>query len=357
MLKTSDLTRLLARLCPMFVLLDDAGRICRVGDTLQKLRPMQDMRGLFFLDLFELLRPHSVTTVSELLASADAKLRLRFRDQPRTALKGVVAPLPRGQGAVVNLSFGISILDAVRDYTLTSADFSGTDLAIELLYLVEAKSAAMEASLSLNQRLQGARLAAEEQAFTDMLTGLRNRRALEHSLGHLVASGTPFALMHLDLDFFKSVNDRLGHAAGDVVLQHAARIMCEETRGDDIVARAGGDEFVLIIRHLQDRARLEGIADRLIGRLQQPIPFEGELCRISASIGIALSSQFADLQPVEILRAADQALYAAKRAGRAKHRFFVAGEEKEICGSPACRHEAATAKPEGDCRMETHRSP
>ncbi|KUJ77028.1 diguanylate cyclase [Ruegeria marisrubri] len=336
----------------MFVLLDEAGRICRVGDTLQKLRPMQDMQGLFFQDLFELLRPHGLTTMSELLASADAKLRLRFRDEPRTALKGVVAPLPRGQGAVVNLSFGISILDAVRDYALTSADFSGTDLAIELLYLVEAKSAAMEASCSLNQRLQGAMLAAEEQAYTDMLTGLGNRRAMDHLLGHLVASGTPFALMHLDLDFFKSVNDRLGHAAGDVVLQHSAHIMREATRGDDIVARIGGDEFVLLVKHLQDRAQLGGMAARLIERLQQPIPFEKEFCQISASIGIALSSQFADPQPNEILRAADEALYAAKRAGRAKHRFFDASGERETDVSRTCQHETGATGPHAPPRME-----
>lgn len=322
MIGDSDIAALLERLCPMFVLLDETGHIKNVGPTLKKLRPDQDMPGQRFLDLFELLRPRSVTTMPALLASAGAKLHLRFRDQPQTALKGLIVPLPGRQGAVVNLSFGISILDAVRDYALTSADFSGTDLAIELLYLVEAKSAAMEASRTLNLRLQGAMIAAEEQAFTDTLTGLKNRRAMDHILERLLKAGTPFALMHLDLDFFKSVNDTLGHAAGDHVLQQVARIMVEETRGDDTVARIGGDEFVLIFTLLQDRERLDSIARRLITRLEEPMPFGGDLCRISASIGTVLSSQVTQPDPGTLLQSADLALYAAKRAGRACHCFY-----------------------------------
>ena len=264
MMKPADLATLLETLCPMFVLVDDTGRVQQVGPTLQKLRPDQPMMGTGFLDLFELIRPRTVTTIPALMATAGGKLHLKFRDEPRTALKGLIAPLPDGGGAVVNLSFGISILDAVRDYALTSADFSGTDLAIELLYLVEAKSAAMEASRSLNLRLQGAMLAAEEQAYTDTLTGLKNRRAMDHILGHLIKTKSRFSLMNLDLDFFKSVNDRLGHAAGDYVLQQAAKIMLEETRSDDTVARVGGDEFVIIFKGLLDRDKLWGIADRLI---------------------------------------------------------------------------------------------
>ncbi len=306
----------------MFVLVDEQGQITSVGPTLQKLRPEQPMQGQGFLDLFELVRPRSITTTAALLSLAGAKLHLKLRDEPRTALKGLVAPLPGNKGAIINLSFGISILDAVRDYALTSADFSGTDLAIELLYLVEAKSAAMEASRSLNLRLQGAMLAAEEQAFTDMLTGLKNRRAMDVLLGHMASGNAPFALMHLDLDFFKSVNDRLGHAAGDFVLQQAARIMEEETRSDDMVARVGGDDFVIIIKGLIDEGVLSSIAGRLIDRLREPTIFESETCRVSASVGIALSTQFSSLKAAEILKAADQALYDAKRSGRSRYSFF-----------------------------------
>ncbi len=322
MMDTADLAKLLHTLCPMFMLVDDAGRITQVGPTLQKLRPDQPMVGQGFLDMFQLVRPRAVTTIPALMSTPGARLHLRFQDAPQTAFKGLIAPLPDGSGAVVNLSFGISILDAVRDYALTSADFSGTDLAIELLYLVEAKSAAMEASRSLNLRLQGAMLAAEEQAYTDTLTGLKNRRAMDHILGHLISMKSSFALMHLDLDFFKSVNDRLGHAAGDYVLQQAARIMLDETRGDDTVARIGGDEFVLIFKGMTDRDKLGSVAGRLISRLCEPMRFDGSACGISASIGTALSTQFEVPKAVDILHAADLALYAAKRSGRACHRFY-----------------------------------
>ncbi|UAB89796.1 GGDEF domain-containing protein [Ruegeria sp. SCSIO 43209] len=322
MIKTAELGQLLDTLCPMFVLVDGKGRVEQVGPTLQKLRPDQPMAGQNFLDIFELVRPRSIKTIAALMTVPDRKLHLRFQDQPQTAFKGLIAPFPGGSGAVINLSFGISILDAVRDYSLTSTDFPGTDLAIELLYLVEANSAAMEASRSLNLRLQGAMLAAEEQAYTDTLTGLKNRRAMDHILGHLISAKSSFAMMHLDLDFFKSVNDRLGHAAGDYVLQQAAKIMLDVTRSDDTVARVGGDEFVLIFKGMNDRTKLDGIAGRLISRLCKPMQFDGATCRISASIGTALSTQFEVPKAEDILHAADLALYAAKRSGRSCHRFY-----------------------------------
>jgi len=322
MIETEELADILAHLCPMFMLLDSAGHICRVGPTLQKLRPDQPMQGQRFLELFELNRPRMITSFADLQSASGVKLHLKFRDLPPTALKGTIVSLPGGKGAIVNLSFGISVLDAVRDYALNSADFSATDLAIELLYLVEAKSAAMEASRTLNQRLQGAMIAAEEQAFTDTLTGLKNRRAMDHILERMIAGGKAFALMNLDLDYFKSVNDTLGHAAGDFVLQQAARIMVEETRDVDVVARVGGDEFVLVFDGIQNRDKLQRIAGRVIERLEVPIAFGNQTCRISASAGTVLSPAFSAPRAAVLLHAADLALYAAKHAGRACHRFY-----------------------------------
>ena len=266
----------------MFAQLDATGHITATGQTLRKLRPNIELPGQRFLELFELRRPRAITTMDGLLRSTGQKLHLQFRDPPQTGLKGVLVPLPEG-GAVVNLSFGISVLDAVRGYGLTGADFAATDPTIEMLYLVEAKSAAMEASRTLNLRLQGAKIAAEEQAFTDTLTGLKNRRALDHVLARMIGAGMSFALMHLDLDFFKAVNDTLGHAAGDRVLQEVARIMVEETREQDTVARVGGDEFVLVFDAVQDVDRLNRIATRMIRKLEQPVPFQNHACRISAS--------------------------------------------------------------------------
>ena len=337
-----DLADILNALCPLHAVLDETGHIRGVGATLQKLRPDAPMIGRRFLEVFELTRPRAVNSMAGLLGIAGTKLHLQFRDRPHTTMKGIMVPMPDG-GSVVNLSFGISVVDAVSDYALTSADFSATDLTVEMLYLVEAKSAAMEASRTLNLRLQGAMIAAEEQAFTDTLTGLKNRRAMDHILARLTAAGAPFALMHLDLDFFKTVNDTLGHAAGDHVLQHVARIMVEETRDVDTVARVGGDEFVLIIEALQDRRQLSRIAARLIQRIEIPIPFNDQSCEVSASIGIALSNGAPGQEGASLIDDADTALYAAKRAGRACHRFYQA-EMREV-GDASMAMPAAMSRP------------
>ncbi|MGE4324881.1 MAG: diguanylate cyclase [Pseudodonghicola sp.] len=325
MIENHDLIRMLDMLCPMYMLLDEQGVITRVGPTMQKIRPDRELKGEKFLDLFDLARPRCVSQFSDLLAAKGGKLNLSFRDARKTTLKGLVVGIEGG--AVVKLSFGISVVDAVRDFHLTSADFSSTDPAIELLYLAEANSVAMEASRQLNLRLQAAKISAEEQAFTDTLTGLKNRRAMEHVMARKAGGGMPYALMHIDLDFFKQVNDTLGHAAGDYVLQQVARVLVEETRREDTVARAGGDEFVIIFDHLTDRPRLQRIARRLIDRIEQPMRFHGQSCRISASIGIAISTEQPASDPLKLLDQADVALYAAKRGGRAGLRFYSPGME------------------------------
>ncbi len=309
-------------LCPMHLRLTETGHIIHAAPTLEKLRADCDMVGKRFLEVFQLDRPRSITTMSELMERARSKLHMEFRDAPKTALKGVLVRLPKGQGALVNLSFGISVVEGVQDYGLTSADFAGTDLAIEMLYLVEAKSAAMEASRKLNQRLQGAKLAAEEQAATDTLTGLQNRRAADRILEHRTKENLGFALMQLDLDFFKNVNDTRGHAAGDHVLQEVAKVMRAETRRGDMIARVGGDEFMILIDGETSKAVLRDIAARLIRGIEVPIPFEGEDCKISASIGIALYSAADPIGPDELAQNSDQALYASKAKGRACATFF-----------------------------------
>lgn len=307
-------------LCPMHIVIGPSGHVTHCGPTLAKLRT-HGLSGKRFLEVFEMKRPRGVFSLEDLRDREGCKLHLQFRDAPRTAFKGVLVSVGNGE-TVINLSFGISVIDAARNYSLSNGDFAPTDLTIEMLYLVEAKTAAMEASRKLNQRLQGAKIAAEEQAFTDTLTGLKNRRALDHILDRYCKWGTQFAVMQVDLDWFKAVNDTLGHAAGDHVLQVFAGILVDETRQPDTVARVGGDEFTIVLPEAHETPALEAIGTRIVQRLSEPIMFQGDPCKVSASIGTAIFEPGAQTDAKQVIENADVALYASKRAGRARQTLF-----------------------------------
>ena len=310
-------------LMPMHILVDQAGAIVHAGPTATRLRPDHDLIGTNVWDVFECLRPACDAGGNDLRGLAGQRLRLKFRAPPLTRLRGLVHPLDNGL-VLLNLSLGYSVVEAVADYALTGRDFSHCDPTVEMLFLIEAKSAALSESKKLNARLDEAREAAQTQAETDALTGLHNRRAMDQVLCDMTQSRrrTEFGLMHLDLDFFKRVNDTLGHAAGDHVLLRVAAILREETRSGDLVARVGGDEFVLIFPDCTDVALLDTIAARIIARLEEPIHFGSDQCRISASIGITISSLYTDPDPDRMLSDADTALYKSKNAGRARHTLF-----------------------------------
>lgn len=313
----------LNRLMPMHLWISDDGRVESIGSTLRKAFGGEALEGACFFDLFEVRRPGGVFTVDDLRRHDGARLQIVPRDTADVqGLRGISVCLPREAGVLVNLSFGIGVIEAVATHQLTDADFAATDLAMELLYLVEAKTAVTEELRQLNLRLEGARDAAQEQALTDTLTGLRNRRALDMTLALWIDRKIPFGLMHIDLDYFKAVNDSLGHAAGDHVLCVVAKILLAEIRAGDTVARVGGDEFVIIFNELVDEAKLSRIADRVVARLSEPSEFQGELCRISASIGITVSTDYNPPSADKMLNDADEALYASKNAGRGQAKLF-----------------------------------
>lgn len=314
-------------LMPMHVVADAHGVITHAGPVVAKVHPAGPVVGVAFFDAFEIRRPRCAKSLDEITQRSGRKFHLRLRDPARTPLIGAAVRLEAGQGVLVNLSFGIAVIDAVARFNLAGSDFAATDLTLEMLYLVEAKSAAMAESRKLNERLHGAKTMAEAEARSDTLTGLSNRRALDLALERLIARATPFTLMHLDLDFFKQVNDTLGHAAGDLVLTEVARILREETRSEDEVVRVGGDEFVIVFHDITDRKRMLSIADRVIRRLEEPVPFGDQQARISASIGLVTSTQYARPDVAQMMRDADAALYASKERGRAQCTFFDAASE------------------------------
>lgn len=307
----------LARVMPMFLWLWPDGTVRDAGPTLRKLLH-GDPVGQHLGALFQLRRPRDLEKLEDVTQLPGARLHLQLQAQPATGFRGIAVALAGDQGVLLNLSFGIGVSEAVRAHDLTDADFAPTDLTVEMLYLAEAKSAVMQELRALNRRLQQAKAAAEEQALTDTLTGLANRRAMDQAIDRLIGQGTPFGLAHVDLDFFKQVNDTHGHAAGDRVLQHVARILLDETRAGDVVARVGGDEFVLIFPGLSQLEVMGPIARRIIARLSEPIDFRGRSCRVSASIGMTVSSLYAEPRPDRLLSDADRALYTSKSLGRGR---------------------------------------
>ncbi len=313
----------LDRLMPLYVWLSPGAHIVRAGPTFRKMVGEEELTGRSLFDLMTLEKPRLVSSLPDLMALQGRRLTVSLKTAPDLPLRAMVVSLPAGVGAFMNLSLGVSFADAVDRWGLTMNDFSPCDHTVDLLYLREAIAATSHESKQLTERLHAARLVAEEQALTDTLTGLANRRAMDTALRRTVIDPhARFGLMHLDLDFFKQVNDTLGHAAGDHVLSHVADVLKSEVRRTDIVARVGGDEFVLLFRGCDDPKLLDRIAKRLIARLEEPTMFEGQPCRISASIGTTLSSQYEKPTVDQVLSDADLALYASKNRGRAQHTFY-----------------------------------
>ncbi|GAB2177743.1 diguanylate cyclase domain-containing protein [Dongia sp. agr-C8] len=166
----------------------------------------------------------------------------------------------------------------------------------------------------------------EHLAHHDALTGLPNRlmllTRLEHALSRARRDKGLGAVLFLDLDRFKQVNDTLGHPAGDVLLIAVAKRLRERLRDADTLARLGGDEFVIVLEQLSDRDRAAALALELIARLSEPFDMPGgHVVRIGASIGISLFPADGIL-PDELIKHADAALYAAKQGGRGTYRFY-----------------------------------
>jgi diguanylate cyclase (GGDEF)-like protein/PAS domain S-box-containing protein len=164
----------------------------------------------------------------------------------------------------------------------------------------------------------------KHQAFHDALTGLANRALLQDRLRQAVErcrrDDKEFAVLFMDLDDFKNVNDSLGHAIGDALLRTVARRIRATVRGQDTAARLGGDEFAVLIEGVDDHALVEGIADRLVEALAEPVRIAGAELLVAGSVGVAYGSgRTKDVE--DVMRNADLALYEAKGTG--KNRFTV----------------------------------
>ncbi|MEO5595915.1 MAG: diguanylate cyclase [Lysobacteraceae bacterium] len=164
-------------------------------------------------------------------------------------------------------------------------------------------------------------------ARNDSLTGLANRRHFDERLDQALArqrrNSSPLALLYLDIDHFKDINDRLGHPAGDEVLTEFAHRLKSSLRETDFIARLGGDEFVILLEHVETSVVAELVARKLMAAMQREFTVEGDALAISISIGIAFCGHHC-LARDELIQIADGALYQAKEAGRNTYRLALA---------------------------------
>jgi diguanylate cyclase (GGDEF)-like protein/PAS domain S-box-containing protein len=178
-------------------------------------------------------------------------------------------------------------------------------------------------------------------AFFDQLTGLPNRTLLGDSLDLLIDDAhryrASFAVHYVDLDMFKNINDTYGHAAGDAVLRLVAARMKDCVRAGDVVARVGGDEFVILQRLTNGKKDAEVLADRIVQTISEPFLVDGVAHEIGASVGISVRDAAVDADDLAsdhgeanvLLALADEALYVAKRQGRNRYEFATTANDSE----------------------------
>ena len=169
----------------------------------------------------------------------------------------------------------------------------------------------------------------EKKALTDPLTGLPNRRGLLEFVNKVIGgrrgwtNPSTVGVMHVDLDHFKTINDTLGHDAGDHVLREATKRMQATVRESDLIARLGGDEFALVLPGIENEQILKRLATRLIEKFEPPIAYGDELCRVGVSVGVVLGHRQGEpISPTLLLTHADIALTQAKASGRGRVAVF-----------------------------------
>ncbi|WP_051559943.1 bifunctional diguanylate cyclase/phosphodiesterase [Marinobacterium jannaschii] len=172
-----------------------------------------------------------------------------------------------------------------------------------------------------------------QQAHYDNLTGLPNRAMLQHQMQYEMAlsdrTGLPFAILFLDLDRFKEINDTLGHDMGDLLLKQTARRLQRCTREQDLVARQGGDEFTLILSQLIHADEVKAISQRILKSLEEPFRLGEDIGYITASIGISLYPTDGETAE-ELFKSSDQAMYAAKSLGKNCYHFFTPAMQQAV---------------------------
>ena len=215
-----------------------------------------------------------------------------------------------------------------NDYSLRAEQLSNDEVGEltvcfnDMLYTIEQREHALENQVKTRtQELENANSELHRYAYQDGLTDLPNRRFFYEEIQTLISNdNTSFALIFLDLDGFKDVNDSLGHDYGDLLLHHVANRLKACIKDEDIIARLGGDEFTLILKNANQTIAVK-VADKIKQALLKPIQLKEETVCVTASIGITLYPEHGSTVE-KLVKRADQAMYLSKKKGRNRYEFF-----------------------------------
>ena len=156
----------------------------------------------------------------------------------------------------------------------------------------------------------------------DALTGVPNRSLFMDRLNQILLSRNSFAVLYIDIDDFKSVNDMLGHQAGDELLRVVSRRLAHACRAGDTIARLGGDEFIALLVNIEEENEIKQLVERMLKEVQSPVVFGGKKISPKISIGITLCDPLSYTEAEAIIQDADIALYKAKERGKGQYVMF-----------------------------------
>ena len=324
-------------------------------------RRRSDLR---YRDLFE--NAHDIVftydldcTLTEVNAAAEALLGYS-RDELVGMDPGLLIPGDQWERLQHMLADCLSSNVVQRSYEIEWQPREGGRVVLEispLLHEIDGRPAGIQGIARDVTERRRTEQALRHQALHDVLTGLANRvllsDRLDQALKQAARLGDSLAVMVLDVDDFKAVNDTFGHHVGDELLRQLGARLAAATRESDTVARMGGDEFGILLPGIEGRQDAELGARRLIAAFEEPLTVEGHRLSVGASLGIALFPEHG-VDAIGLLRRADVALYAAKRAGR-RYSFYAAEDDQLSPRRLALRTELRDAI-EAD-RLEVHFQP
>lgn len=248
---------------------------------------------------------------------------------------------------MVHRRYLIQPLELLRQFAYYQSKIPGSFPVLELEYI-------RASLLQTFARLEQEKKDLYDLARTDQLSGLLNRNALFERTNWLIAEASrensEFAVLFLDLDHFKDVNDSLGHQIGDELLKNLAGDLQKVIRTEDFIARIGGDEFVVIINNYESHMELTRVIQRLLDRIKQPFVIETHPVEVSASIGVVLyPKDGTDMQI--LLKHADIAMYEAKRKGRDQYHFFTLSLNEKVQEDIKLEKDLRTALANGEFKL------